>query len=258
VTTDSKGGSGGVLSARRPTDSKGGSGGVLSARRPTDSKGGSGGVLSARRPISAGIFVGGASHRMGGRPKGWLLAPQDPAAPADPSGTSAPRLSVLERTVSLARGVCDHVCLVGRADSYARLELSSIPDAVTADGARAPGPLAGLVALLERVGDGTAIALACDMPYLTSAMLERLATIAPEAAAVAPREAAEPALWSPFFARYDAARVAAVARAKLEQGERSLRAVLESVDTRELPLSAEERRALRDWDSPADVDDTRT
>jgi len=39
-----------------PTDSKGGSAGVLDARRPTDSKGGSAGVLDARRPIDLDAF----------------------------------------------------------------------------------------------------------------------------------------------------------------------------------------------------------
>lgn len=192
---------------------------------------------------------------MGGRPKGWLLAPPDPPGEADRRSVGAPRVSILERTVSLARGVCEEVCLVGRADAYARLGLPVVPDASLADGAPAVGPLAGLVALLERVGERNAITLACDMPYLTGAMLARLAAIAPEALAVAPREGAEPALWSPFFARYDAARLATIARTKLEEGRRSLRAVLESIDTYELPLSAEERRALRDWDSPEDTSD---
>ena len=212
--------------------------------------------------LVAGIFVGGASRRMGGRPKGWLLAPRDPGGRG-----GAPRVSVLERTVALARGCCDEVFLVGRAEAYAALGVPAIDDATAAEGARVEGPLAGLVALLERVGSGEAIALACDMPYLTRAMFERLAAFAPGAPAVAPREPCEAPLareaegatiWSPLFARYDAARAGAVARAKLESGERSLRAVLDAVDTRELPLSPDERLALRDWDAPGDVDDART
>jgi molybdopterin-guanine dinucleotide biosynthesis protein A len=217
--------------------------------------------------LLAGIFVGGASRRMGGRPKGWLLAPRDSGRGAREAG--ATRISVLERTVLLARACCDQVFLVGRADAYAALGVPAIDDATNAEGARVEGPLAGLVALLERAGSGGAVALACDMPYLTSAMFERLAAFAPEAAAVAAREAEEPGhsregaeagggmIWSPLFARYDAARVAPVARQKLESGERSLRSVLEAVDTRELPLSPQERLALRDWDAPEDVDDAR-
>jgi len=168
----------------------------------------------------------------------------------------------VERTVALARERCDEVVLVGSAEAYARLGLEAIADAAPGRrrvraqlgsvDTRGEGPLAGLVALLERAGEGQAIALACDMPHLGAGMLARLATFAPDAAAVAPRDGG---IWSPLFARYDAARVRAVARAKLEAGERSLRVVLEAVGARELPLSTEERAALRDWDEPGDIDD---
>jgi molybdopterin-guanine dinucleotide biosynthesis protein A len=181
---------------------------------------------------------------MGGKPKGWLLAPQ----------ASEPRVSVIERTVALARERCGEVVLVGRADPYAALGVESIPDASTAQGESARGPLAGLVALLEHAGGGAVIALACDMPYLTREMLARLVGFAPDAAAVAPRAAVGKAPWSPLFARYDVGRVRGVARAMLEAGERSLRAVLDAVGTTELACSPEEHHALRDWDTPADVE----
>jgi molybdenum cofactor guanylyltransferase len=182
---------------------------------------------------------------MGGRPKGWLLAPPSP---------EGARVSVLERTVALARERCDDVVLVGRAEAYAAWRLGvgvGVIDDATGARATGGGPLAGLVALLEYAAEGAAIALACDMPYVTREMLARLATFAPDAAAVAPRDAGN---WSPFFARYDAARVGGLARTKLEEGERSLRAVLDAVDTRELPLSPDELPALRDWDAPEDID----
>ena len=79
----------------------------------------------------AGVFVGGASSRMGGRPKG-LLATKD--------GTS-----IVARTIALARAVASDVVLVGRADAYAALGLAAIADAPGGE-----GPIAGLVALLER------------------------------------------------------------------------------------------------------------
>jgi molybdopterin-guanine dinucleotide biosynthesis protein A len=206
--------------------------------------------------VIAGVFVGGASRRMGGAPKGLLLAPREPG-----SGDRL-RVTVAERTIALAREWCAEVVLVGSAGAYAGLGVPAIDDAeVTRDGApahpggRSPsreGPLAGLVALLDRAGDGPVIALACDMPHLQSGMLARLATFAPEAAAVAPRDAGN---WSPLFARYDARRVRGVARARFDAGERSLRAVLDAVGARELPLSSGERAALRDWDEPGDIDD---
>ena len=168
---------------------------------------------------------------MGGRPKGHL-ATRD-------GGT------VASRTVALARLVACEVVLVGRADAYVGLGLESVADAPGGG-----GPLAGLVALLMRAGEGDAIALACDMPYITTAMIERLATHAPGAAAVAPRQEGA---WSPFFARYDAGAVLACAKAKLADGA-GPRAVLDAVGATELPLDQDERRALRDWDTPEDVD----
>ncbi len=194
---------------------------------------------------------------MGGRPKGWLLAPPDvSASPGRTREGEKSRVSIVERTLGLARERCGEVFLVGRADAYATLGVETVADATTLGGARAEGPLAGLVGLLEHARDATVIALACDMPYLTREMLALLVDHAPDAVAVAPCE--QGALWSRLFARYDAARVRTLARAKLDAGERSLRVVLDSVDARELPLTAEERRALRDWDAPSDIDDRRT
>ena len=186
-----------------------------------------------------GIFVGGASRRMGGEPKGWLVAP---------ATDERPRESIVERLVALAQAQCESVVLVGRAEAYARLGLP-----VVCDVAVGTGPLAGLVALLERgaaAGTGV-IALACDMPYVHASMLAKLRSFAPEAPAVAARDEG---VWSPLFARYDAPRIAPVARACLEEGERSLRAVLDAVSAVELPLTPDERAALRDWDAPEDID----
>ena len=194
--------------------------------------------------LIAGVFVGGSSRRMGGRPKGWLLAPREGAGS---------RVSILERTVALAQEQCQEVVLVGRAEAYSAVGVPAIDDAVTVTscGGDEGGPLAGLVALLEHAAGGGTLALACDMPYLTREMLARLAAFEPGAVAVAPRE---DGVWSPLFARYDSARVLGSARAKLQAGDRSLRAVLDAVGARELPLSRDEQRALRDWDSPEDID----
>jgi molybdopterin-guanine dinucleotide biosynthesis protein A len=93
------------------------------------------------------------------------------------------------------------------------------------------------------------------MPYLTRAMLASLASYAPDAAAVAPREDGK---WSALFARYDSRRAAPAAVALLASGVRSVQPLLDVCGARELPLSPEERAALRDWDRPGDVDDERT
>lgn len=148
----------------------------------------------------AGIFVGGQARRMGGRPKGNLQAD---------AGTTI---------LAKLRAACDaagaRVVLVGSPASrepYAAEGLDGLDD-----DPRAEGPLAGLLALLEHAGGGRAVALACDMPFVTHAVLERLMADPSEAPVLAAKRGDT---WEPFFARYDAARVlpfaAAAARSRL-------------------------------------------
>jgi molybdopterin-guanine dinucleotide biosynthesis protein A len=136
------------------------------------------------------------------------------------------------------------VVLVGSGEAYRATGLPSIDDEPSG-----VGPLGGLVALLRAAGSGAALAIACDMPFVTPALLHRLAS-ADEAPAVAPRREGR---WEPLFARYDAARVLPVALAHVAVGRRALHALLYDVGAVELPLSADEASQLRDWDSPADV-----
>lgn len=198
-----------------------------------------------------GVLVGGRSRRMQEHPKGLLPAPRE----ADGS-----RTTIVERTIALAREIArasetseiGEVVLVGRADAYAATGMRVVEDHQAAVG---EGPLAGLAGLLDYARGANVIALACDMPYVTRAMLTTLASYAPDAAAVAPREEGK---WSALFARYDSRRAAPAATALLASGVRSVQALLDACDTRELPLSPEERAALRDWDQPSDIEDEGT
>ena len=97
----------------------------------------------------AGIFVGGRSTRMGGRPKGLLRVP---------SGET-----LVERWSSIFAALSIPAVLVGQNPAYARLGMEQLEDA-------APniGPLGGLLALLERAKSGFAIAVACDSPTATA------------------------------------------------------------------------------------------
>jgi molybdopterin-guanine dinucleotide biosynthesis protein A len=113
------------------------------------------------------------------------------------------------------------------------------------------GPLGGLHALLRAGGERQVLALACDMPHVSRALLERLLSEQPAAAVLAPRSPS--GLWEPLCARYHAARVAPVCAQALQQGQRSFQALLARLEVAELPLSAEELGQLRDWDTPEDV-----
>jgi molybdopterin-guanine dinucleotide biosynthesis protein A len=183
-----------------------------------------------------GIFVGGGSRRMGGRPKGLLPAP-------DGSG------SLVERLVRVAReALADgEPVLVGGAEPYAALALPALTDQPPGS-----GPIGGLIALLAAAGRRPAIALACDLPAIRPELVARLAHEAPAAAALAPRMQGR---WQPLVARYDPPRALAAARGALAAGRRSLQAVFDALGAgaAELALDAEERATLDDWDEPADV-----
>jgi molybdopterin-guanine dinucleotide biosynthesis protein A len=174
----------------------------------------------------AGILVGGASRRMG-RAKGLLPAPG-----GEPLVLRAARL-----TSELGL----ETVLVGERSEYASVPLPRLPD----DPAGV-GPLGGLSALLAFARERRALALACDMPFVTRADLEALLA-APAAAVVAPRRGTR---WEPLCAVYEPARVLPVVRRRLEAGQRSLQGLLDALDARVVEL---EDAHLDDWDTPRDV-----
>lgn len=189
------------------------------------------------QPI-AGIFVGGRARRMGGRPKGNLAAPG-----------GATVLSKLRATCEAAGA---RPVLVGGArarEAYAAEALPGIDD-----DPRAEGPLAGVVALLAAAGHGRAVALACDMPFVTADLLARLVGDPSPAAVVAARRGER---WEPFFARYDAARVLPIALAAAQAGRLGLQALLDEAGAACFVCTNEEERLLDDWDEPADMEERR-
>lgn len=124
----------------------------------------SAGILALPRtgaPIVAGIFVGGASRRMGGRPKGLLRV-------ADGRTIVARWRDTFD--------ACGVSCvLVGAHPSYAGQGIETLSDA-----AGDAGPLGGLAALLDRAS--TALAVACDMPYPSTAHVRMLLDAPPAVA----------------------------------------------------------------------------
>jgi len=189
-------------------------------------------MFEVRRPPLVGIFVGGASRRMGGQPKGLLAAP-------DGSG------SLVERLVSLARARGLAVVLVGDHPAYRDLGLETLKDAAVG-----AGPLGGLVSLLEHGGGGSAIALACDLPFIDGPFLARLAHESPDSMVLAPRRAHG---WEPLAARYDVQRVLPIARARLAARALGLQGLCDAAGARELTIDPLEADKLADWDSPEDV-----
>jgi molybdopterin-guanine dinucleotide biosynthesis protein A len=182
-----------------------------------------------------GIFVGGQAKRMGGLPKGLLPAPD----------TGEPLVVRLAR-IAVELG-CEPV-LVGAAEQYAAVlpELMSVPD-------RPPGvgPLGGLSGLLHAAGERQVIAVACDMPAISRALLARLLTEQPTASILAARNSV--GFWEPLCARYDASAVAPRCALALARGVRSFQQWFLELEVNELPLEDAEREQFGDWDTPEDI-----
>jgi molybdenum cofactor guanylyltransferase len=192
--------------------------------------------VTAREPL-VGVFVGGSSRRMGGAPKGLLPAPDG--------------RSLVERL----RAEIEHglpsapIMLVGNAEAYGSLDLPALVDDPSGI-----GPLGGLRALLlegRRQGRASVLALSCDLPFISCALLQRLAVEHEDALAVAPREDER---WSPLTARYAMGALPAL-DAVLASGRRALQSIFDQLGASAIALRVDEaeRAELRDWDTPADI-----
>jgi molybdopterin-guanine dinucleotide biosynthesis protein A len=179
----------------------------------------------------AGIFVGGRSTRMGGRPKGLLRAS---------SGET-----VVERWSSIFAALSIPAVLVGENPAYARFGIEQLADAVPEI-----GPMGGLLALFERARSGFALAVACDMPFVSLALVERLARHPSAAAAVAPRT---DGVWQTLFSRFRVADALAPAREQVSRRVHSMQRLFDALDATPLEIDARERAELADWDTPEDI-----
>lgn len=192
-----------------------------------------------------GILVGGQGRRMGGVAKGLLEYRGQP---------------LLDRLLEATRGGVGSeapVHLIGNAAAYVATRLPILPD-----DPRGQGPIGGLRALLLEAERSCrdAIALAVDMPHVTPALLRRLCFETPGAAALAPRQEGR---WQPLFARYRPEPVLEAIDTVLASGRTSLQGIFDALGSgadraRELELTPEEHRNLRDWDRPSDMDDPST
>ncbi len=166
-----------------------------------------------------------------GRAKGLLLSREG--------------LPLIERTGRLFEVLGIPWVLVGVREEYAYLGRPAL-----VDDPPFVGPLGGLRSLLHYVADGLAIAVACDMPYVSGALVERLIAATPGAPIVAPRRRDR---WEPLFARFDARAVLPIADARSTRGQFSLQGLLDEARAERLPLTPDEEAMLDDWDTPLDM-----
>jgi molybdopterin-guanine dinucleotide biosynthesis protein A len=125
----------------------------------------------------------------------------------------------------------------------------SLRDRFVADRHPGAGPLAGVEAGLESAGGRTVVAVACDMPYLSSGLLGCLLEAASGCDAAVPESGGR---LHPACAAY---RPTALARitAALEEGRRRALDVLAELDYRRLRV--EDERLLTNLNTPEDYRD---
>jgi molybdopterin-guanine dinucleotide biosynthesis protein A len=184
-----------------------------------------------------GIFVGGNSTRMGGQPKGMLRCPNDS------------KLTLVDHWRKLAIETGIESVLVGERSDYASLGLHTVRD-----NPPGVGPIGGLHAFLMycQLQGTLGAAVACDMPFVSYALLGRLCTTPSDRPVLAPRHA-ESQRWEPLFARYEPSRSIPVIQSRLSCHQLSLQAVITMANGEVLPLTPEEWSMLKDWDKEQDV-----
>ena len=105
------------------------------------------------------ILVGGASRRMGQDKAQLRLGPE----------------TMLERIAARLYSVTSSVTLVGSPQAYAGHSLPTVPDVYEKWGA-----LGGIHAALSAAKTDWIIVIACDLPFVTRELLERLTSFADE------------------------------------------------------------------------------
>jgi molybdenum cofactor guanylyltransferase len=169
--------------------------------------------------ITAIILCGGRSTRMG-RDKATLLFGDE---------------TMLDRILRIVRAVADDVMVVGRRDQSA----STIHDAVEDE-----GPLAGIAAGLAASTTDLNYVVACDMPLIKPAVLERLAAmIENDDVCVAVVDGHASALCGVYRSR-----IAKDAQALFESGERRVMRLLDQVTTKRVDAAV-----FRDIDPDLDT-----
>ena len=163
--------------------------------------------------ISAAILAGGRARRLGGADKAALLVGD---------------ARIIDRQLDALAGLTDDVRIVANDRTrYADLRLPVVADAIPEAGA-----LGGIYTALIHARHERVIVLACDLPFVTGALLARLEleSRAEEIDAVVPRTARG---LEPLCAVYRK-RCAGALRARIDRGALQVAAALNDVRVQEL------------------------
>lgn len=168
--------------------------------------------------------------------------------------------TMIERAVQVARQITDEVVVLGREIRLpASLEELTVVDDEKPDG----GPLAGLCSLLKCADPGWGLLLACDMPYIESAVIRRLMAQAdPDTDAVVFERTDRRGSYHACCALYHSriARAPVENRAQLApafevlfDGDASLNSLLKRIRVKAIKPTPEESRQLHNVNTPEDL-----
>ena len=106
-------------------------------------------------PVAAAILAGGAARRMGG---------------ANKSALKIGDRAIFERQLAVLRPLCDPVIVVANDDArVAGYDLTRVGDLIPG-----AGPLGGLLTAIVASHRDRTLVVACDLPFLSTALVERL------------------------------------------------------------------------------------
>lgn len=164
--------------------------------------------------VSAAILAGGRARRFGG---------------ADKAALAVGRARIIDRQLAALSTVTDDVRIVtNEPGRYGDLGVRVIPDAIVG-----AGPLGGIYSALLDATHERVLVIACDLPFVTAALLERLVAESrtdEPIDAVVPRSARG---LEPLCALYTT-RCTAAARDRIESGALQVAGLLDAVRTRVL------------------------
>jgi molybdopterin-guanine dinucleotide biosynthesis protein A len=174
------------------------------------------------RALTGAILTGGHASRFNGRDKGGLVV----------GGRT-----IRERQRDALAAVCEEILEIDRA----------------ADLVPGCGPLGGVHAALARAAHDTVLVLACDMPFVSAALLQHLVALAGEADAIVPRSERG---YHPLCAVYSRACLGPFAR-RLAAGRFTMIDVLadvrlRTVETGELAVFGPADHLLANVNTPAE------
>ena len=174
--------------------------------------------MTERLPITAAVLAGGRSMRMG----------------VDKTLLQIDGVPLISRVVDTVSDVCDHAMVVtNRPDALEGIELPSGVRVLT-DEVPYQGPLGGLVTALKEAEDEWVLAVAADMPHLSTAVIRALWEARDGADAVLPVTPEGP---EPLLALYSRTCLP-VARRVLATGRRRLVAMFAELNVVEVPVES--------------------